>query len=339
MLSVKPVEVAPSQAAETHPSQTTEPPSRPPHPNFAPFHIIPGLSNFRDIGGWPLCTPSHAPTKRVRKGILFRGSDTNRITPEGEGKLRKLGIKTDFDLRSKQQIEKTGGYREISGIERRWTPVFAEEQYTEEAARKRYELYAGEGTDGIVTAFVEILIAGAPMFRTVLRHVLASARGGAPSAAVFMHCTTGNNRTGVFISLLLLLLGVSPDVVAHEYTLSDKGLAPTRHINVERLLKKGAFEEYGPEEARRKCERMVGARRESMEALIAEVERRWNGPDGYFRDEVGLTGEEVGRLREVFTEEEADGDGLPNEAVDRLGEAPKASREAALKEDKAKASP
>jgi len=28
-----------------------------------------------------------------------------------------------------------------------WAPVFAEEEYTEEAARARYELYAGEGTD------------------------------------------------------------------------------------------------------------------------------------------------------------------------------------------------
>ncbi|KAL1592009.1 hypothetical protein SLS60_011601 [Paraconiothyrium brasiliense] len=322
MLSAKPVEVSPSQA-----------PSHAPHPDFAPFHIIPGLSNFRDIGGWPISTPSHTPTNRVRKGILFRGSDTNRITPEGEEKLRKLGIKTDFDLRSKQQIEKTGGYREIPGIERRWTPVFAEEQYTEEAARKRYELYAGEGTDGIVTAFIEILTAGAPMFRTVLQHVLTSASGDAPRPAVFMHCTTGNNRTGVFISLLLLLLGVPPDVVAHEYTLSDAGLAPTRHINVERLLKKGAFEEYGLQEARRKCERMVGARKESMEALVAEVKGRWNGPEGYFRDEVGLTGEKIGRLREVFTEEEADRDGLSNGTIDRFREASNADREAALNEE------
>jgi hypothetical protein len=159
-----------------------------------------------------------------------------------------------------------------------------------------------------VTAFVEILTAGAPMFRTVLTHVLSAAAGGSPTSAVFMHCTTGNNRTGVFVSLLLLLLGVAPNVVAYEYALSEAGLAPTRHINVERLLKKGAFEEYGPEEAKRKCERMVGARKESMEALVAEVERTWQGPEGYFEVEVGLSPGEIGRLREVFTEEVIDED-------------------------------
>ncbi|KAJ4299459.1 hypothetical protein N0V90_004704 [Kalmusia sp. IMI 367209] len=280
MLSVEPF--------ETRPVRPTETPSRPSHPDFAPFHVIPGLSNFRDVGGWPICTPTQTSPRHVRRGILYRGSDTNRVTPEGEKRLHNLGIKTDFDLRSKQQIEKTGGYKEIPRIQRRWTPVFAEEEYTHEAARRRYELYAGEGTDmqGIVTAFVEILTAGAPMFRTVLTHLLASMSSETPLPALFMHCTTGNNRTGVFISLLLLLLHVPSASVVHEYTLSELGLAPTRHINVERLLKKGAFEEYGPEEAKRKCNRMVGAREESMKALVAEV---------------GLSEDEIKRLRGVFT--------------------------------------
>lgn len=138
MLSTKPADEAPPKPSDTTP--------RAPHPEFFPFHLIAGLSNFRDVGGWPIASSSSAP-KHVPTGILYRGSDTNHIRPEGAAKLRELGIKTDFDLRSKQQIEKAGGYKEIEGVERKWTPVFAEEQYTEEAARNRYELYAGEGTD------------------------------------------------------------------------------------------------------------------------------------------------------------------------------------------------
>lgn len=150
---------------------------------------------------------------------------------------------------------------------------------------------------------MEILAAGAPMFRTVLLHIISSVSVDSPPRGVFMHCTTGNNRTGVFISLLLLLLGVTPENVAEEYSLSEAGLAPTRHINVQRLLKKGAFQEYGPDEARRKCERMVGARKESMEALIVEVGRRWSGAEGYFEEEVGLNTEDIKGLRKLFIEE------------------------------------
>jgi hypothetical protein len=141
MLSVKPVEGAPPSEIEGTMKTI--------HPSNPPFHVVPGVSNFRDIGGWS----AEPPDTVVRTGVLFRGSDTNRITPEGVEKLHKLGIKTDFDLRSKQQIEKTGGYKEIDGIKRKWTPVFADEQYTEEAARQRYELYASENPDACLLFF------------------------------------------------------------------------------------------------------------------------------------------------------------------------------------------
>ncbi|KAF2475382.1 uncharacterized protein BDR25DRAFT_382331 [Lindgomyces ingoldianus] len=300
MLSTKPAKVAPPP--------TTTP--RPSPPSFFPFHIVPGLTNFRDIGGWPISSAIDESNiiGYVRKAILYRGSDTNRITAEGVIRLRELGIRTDCDLRSKQQIENTGGYREMDGIERVWTPVFKEEEYTHEAARQRYELYAGDGTEGIVTAFVEILTSGAPIFCKILRRLMSTigppsseSLPNIPAPGIFMHCTTGNNRTGVFISLLLLLLHVPHASICKEYALSEQGLAPTRHINIERLMKKGAFEEYGPEEGRRKCERMVGAREESMWALIEEVQRTWGGPEGYFRELVGLSEQEIGTLRDVMT--------------------------------------
>jgi hypothetical protein len=150
-----------------------------------------------------------------------------------------------------------------------------------------------------VCVFVDILTCGAPVMAAVLRHVVSTV----PRPAIFMHCTTGNNRTGVFIALLLLLLDVPAELIVHEYALSNVGLAPTKHINVERLLKKGAFSEYGIVEARRRCERMVGARDESMSALLTEVESKWGGADGYFGGVVGLTAGEICRVKEVLTAE------------------------------------
>lgn len=150
-------------------------------------------------------------------------------------------------------------------------------------------------------AFIEILEAGASMMRTVVQHLLAGvSREDGSLPAIFLHCTTGNNRTGVFIAMLLLLLHVPVHYVVHEYTLSEQGLAATRHLNIERLIKKGAFEEYGDAEARRKCERMVGARAESMEALVVEVKRKWEGAEGYFRDVVGLSALEISNLKDLL---------------------------------------
>lgn len=140
----------------------------------------------------------------------------------------------------------------------------------------------------------------------VMRHLIrsftsASATDNPP--ALFIHCTTGNNRTGVFVAILLLLLDVPKKHIVTEYSLSEIGLAATRHLNVSRLLAKGVFAELGEIEARRKCERMVGARRESMEELLVEVESRWGGAKGYFLNVVGLMEGEVERIREILTAE------------------------------------
>jgi hypothetical protein len=139
---------------------------------------------------------------------------------------------------------------------------------------------------------------------TVLRRLLSVE----PPHALFMHCTTGNNRTGVFVALLLLLLNVPVEYIVCDYTLSEIGLAATKRINVERLLKKGAFRGYGKVEARRRCERMVGARSESMLALLEEVERRWGGAEGYFLSIVGLSEKEIGAIRVYLTAKRETGD-------------------------------
>lgn len=105
-----------------------------------------------------------------------------------------------------------------------------------------------------------------------------------------IHCTTGNNRSGVFIGLLLSLLGVPDDIIAQEYALSQVGLERGRDGVVDRLMGNPKFREALGEgqEGRRKAERMVGAREESMRALLEMVEKRWGGAEGFVREVVRL---------------------------------------------------
>lgn len=112
-----------------------------------PFVDIPGLANFRDIGGWPIQGDDGKPTGTVRKGVFFRGPDTATITDAGMAKLRSLGITTDFDLRSKGQIVKAGGFKQLDGIERISCPAFPDGEYSPEKAAARYVQYASDGTD------------------------------------------------------------------------------------------------------------------------------------------------------------------------------------------------
>lgn len=147
---------------------------------------------------------------------------------------------------------------------------------------------------GIVTAFLEILSRGAiPAFRPILLHLASPS----PEPCT-IHCTTGNNRSGVFTGILLSLLGVSPAVVAQEYALSELGLRGSRDAVVERLLGNARFREVVG--SRERAGRMVGAREESMLALLRRVGEVWGGAEGYVRDVVGLGGEEIERVRDVL---------------------------------------
>ena len=139
---------------------------------------------------------------------------------------------------------------------------------------------------------------GAPAARTVLLHI-AAMNPDSPTAC-YIHCTTGNNRSGVFIGVILSLLHVKPELIAEEYSLSDIGLRPTRDAVVARLMKSPVFAGAGGG-GKERAERMVGARPESMLAMLEMVNRKWGGAEGYVKTAAGLTDEEVEKVRRVLT--------------------------------------
>lgn len=133
----------------------------------------------------------------------------------------------------------------------------------------------------------------------MLLHI-ASLSPTSPTAC-FIHCTTGNNRSGVFIGVILRLLGVSPEDIAREYALSDIGLRSTRDAAVTRLMKSPVFANAGGG-GRARAERMVGARPESMLAMLEMVDRKWGGPEGYVKGLCGMTDEDIRKVKAVLIE-------------------------------------
>ncbi|KIV99034.1 uncharacterized protein PV09_09261 [Verruconis gallopava] len=269
-----------------------------------PFIDIPNLPNVRDIGGYPIVDSfSNFGMARVRKGLIFRGSDSTQITQSGCQKFREQGISTQFDLRSQQQIDRAGTIREIPGVTRYWTPIFGEEEYTVEKAGLRYQQYAGDGTEGIVQAFTEILTHGTKAFKQIMTHIACLSTCPENEAqGIYISCTTGNNRTGPFIAMLLSFLKVPGSIVCAEYALSEQGLAPTRAKTVARLRSNSKFAaSFDENELDYRAARMSGAREESMIAFLKAAQEKWNGADGYFRDVLGLDEQTLDRVREVMT--------------------------------------
>lgn len=96
---------------------------------------------------------------------------------------------------------------------------------------------------------------------------------------------------------------MKPADIAAEYSLSNQGLASTRATAVARLVKNPVFAAAYGDDVKARAERMVGAREESMLAMLDMVRARWGGAENYLTEVCGLTREELDAVKRVLTEE------------------------------------
>ncbi|KAI0886072.1 tyrosine phosphatase family-domain-containing protein [Annulohypoxylon maeteangense] len=252
-----------------------------------PFHTIPGLPNFRDIGGYPVScsdmtsdsglSQDGSNTRVVRRGLVYRSSEPSKVTEDGVSKLQSLGISKVFDLRSAAEIKygfhgNDSGWKvkEWDGARREFVPVFLDQDFSPEALALRYKNYSSESAQGFVVAYSDILAAAASPsndyqpFKTILEY-LASSLPSSP-APCLIHCTAGKDRTGVICALILSLCGVIDEVVAHEYSLTNLGLKE-RHAELIAHLMNNPSLQNDPLSA----QRMISSQKEAMLGTLAKI--------------------------------------------------------------------
>lgn len=145
------------------------------------------------------------------------------------------------------------------------------------------------------------------MFREAYRDIvsLASARRSyrdlfrgileADGEPALFHCTTGKDRTGWGAASLLLALGIEEDEVRADYLRTNDDLLPALRPLFDRFEQAGGDPEL--------LVPVLGVREEYLDTALDEARARFGGIDGYVREGLGLSDDELGRLSETLLED------------------------------------
>lgn len=177
--------------------------------------LLEGAVNFRDLGGYRT-----TDGRAVRWRSFFRADGLSHLTRPDRSVVRRLGIATVIDLRSRAEVDVGRFPVEEIPVGFHHLPLV-----TELPGADQFR----QGPSFFATHYQEIARqSGAHIARAV--EIVAETR----SHPVIVHCAAGKDRTGVLVAVLLALLGVPDETIAEDYALSAKAMDALR----ERLLER-----------------------------------------------------------------------------------------------------
>lgn len=255
--------------------------------DFAARHVpFEAWFNVRDVGGYPA-----AGGRVVRSGRLYRGGAPRWLTPADVERARALGLATLIDLRRPDEVAAGGGAGPLAAAGVRHVPVPVIPDGGSDVLDARF----GPGISG--PRYVGYLDVGGDRYAEAFRLLADS-----DTYPAVIHCTSGKDRTGTAVAMLLEALGVPRDVVVADFALTnrdvDRQFAWMRASGVvdEDRLREGADGVPGADAFRAS----LGVPVEAIEYFLDALDREYGSVAGYL-ERIGIGDETVADLREQLT--------------------------------------
>ncbi len=243
-----------------------------------------GGHNFRDMGGYPA-----RDGRTTAWGRLYRSGTMLELSDEDHELLHQLELQLICDLRSTR--ERT--VRPSRLPDARAFEVWARDHRTSAAdvveAIQSPEAHAGSGRELMIELYRDLPYEQAESYKVLFRRI---ADGHVP---IVFHCTAGKDRTGVAAAILLDLLGVPRATIVEDFALTDHAFDNLRRMVLEDP-DMGKLADYDQS----LWEPLLRAYPVYIETMFATIEARHGSSEGYVREVLGLTDEQIAAIRSVL---------------------------------------
>jgi protein-tyrosine phosphatase len=247
-----------------------------------------GVRNFRDVGGLPT-----SDGRRVRCGRLYRSGHLAHASESDAAFLASLGLHTVFDFRNASDLRLEGPDVVLPGVRNINMPLSDPAAGAEFWSIVRHgdmdalRSVLGDGravrrmTNSYRTLILDRTAEHGLMLELIAEHA---------SVPTLLHCAAGKDRAGTAIAIVLLAVGVEPDVIERDYLESN---AVHRRYHIRR----GSGTAPVTPEVMELLSPLFEARAEYLATALDTIDEQWGSVDRYLAEGLGCTDSRRERLR------------------------------------------
>ena len=242
-----------------------------------------GTVNFRDIGGFRV-----NETHQVAWGKIFRSGHLSKLNKKEYDYFSSLNIENIIDFRGKSMVkrfrDKIPNPKSVNWI---GLPIESKGLEMRKLGKKilNDDLNDFDAEKILTKSYRGFIKYSKTEIKTVFQTIFNSEN------ATLIHCTAGKDRTGFFIALILMALGVPKETIIADFMASNS-FRKQENDKVLQNVKK--FTNPTP------LFPLIRVQQSYLETAIEALESQFGTAENYLTQEIGITTEEIKLLKEKY---------------------------------------